>query len=387
MATHCNYWLTPTRLFDGTTLSENTALHIRDGQINAVAPLSDIPKDADTQPLNGTLCPGFFDIQINGGGDVLFNHQTNADGLARIAAAHRKSGTTHWLPTVITDEPATMVAATSAVIENHGNFGVAGLHIEGPHIAIERKGTHKSQWIRPLDDTTLNQLKRLQSANIPTLITVAPEAMQPGDIARLVQLGAVVSLGHSNANATRTQAALDEGATLFTHLFNAMSQIENREPNIVGTAINSDCYCSVIVDGVHVDLGIVGMAVRARPLPDRMIIVSDAMPTVGGSGEFELYENTVKLVDGKLINQEGSLAGAHTTQFEELRNMVQKIGIPPETALRMVTQNPARAMGLGDSIGSLKPGQPADLVLIEPDFSAITPLKLRPARSTARAAS
>ncbi|MEE9386986.1 MAG: N-acetylglucosamine-6-phosphate deacetylase [Paracoccaceae bacterium] len=370
--THSNdHWLSPTQLFDGQTLSSDSAVQMSDGRVVSVALKYEIPANATVHNIDGTLSPGFFDIQINGGGNVLFNSQTNSAGLARIAAAHHAHGTTHWLPTVITDGPDVMAAACTAVLENHGQHGIAGIHIEGPHIAIERKGTHKSHWIRPLDDNTLTQVKRMRSAGVPVLITVAPEAMRPGEIAQLVSLGSVVSLGHSNASSAQTQAALAEGAQLFTHLFNAMSQIESREQNVVGTAINSDRYCSIIVDGLHVDLGVVGMAVRARPVGDRMIIVSDAMPTVGGSPEFELYGNFIKLVDGRLINQEGSLAGAHITQFEELCNMVQKIGIPLETALRMVTQNPARLMGVSDSLGTISAGHPADMIVIASDFSDI----------------
>lgn len=275
----------------------------------------------------------------------------------------------HWLPTVITDSPDVLTAACDAIIESFGQFGIAGIHIEGPHIAIERKGTHKPKWIRPFDDHTLSCVTKLREKNIPVLITVAPEAMEPGQVENLVKLGAVVSIGHSNASAAQTKQVLAEGAQLFTHLFNAMSQIENREPNVVGAAINSSQYCSIIVDGLHVDLDIVGLATRARPVDDRMIIVTDAMPTVGGSNEFVLYGNKIHLEEGRLINDEGSLAGAHTTIPEEIRNYVQKVGIPLEDVLKMATSNPAALMGLNGSVGELKSGMSDKVVLIEPDLS------------------
>jgi N-acetylglucosamine-6-phosphate deacetylase len=272
---------------------------------------------------------------------------------------------------VITDGPDVLVAATDAILQTHGQFGIAGIHIEGPHIALQRKGTHSSQWIRPLDNTTLSCVEKLRLQNVPVLITVAPEAMKAGEVANLVKMGAVVSIGHTNATSEQTQQTLDEGAQLFTHLFNAMSQIENREPNVVGTAINSDQYCSIIVDGLHVDLDIVGLATRARPVADRMIIVTDAMATVGGSDEFELYGNKVHLKDGRLLNSEGSLAGAHTTILQELSNMVLKVGVALEDALKMATSNPATLMGMQGTIGCLETEKPENLLLIDPTLAQL----------------
>ncbi|MEE9428038.1 MAG: N-acetylglucosamine-6-phosphate deacetylase [Paracoccaceae bacterium] len=369
-------WLRPNQLFDGYTLSTGQALKIADGLIIEISPTSEIPASAPIHKIDGILTPGFFDIQINGGGGALFNTSPSANGLQKIARAHRKFGTSNWLPTVITDGPGTLVKACDAVLQSHRKFGVAGIHIEGPHIALERKGTHKSRWIRPFDDHTLAQVTRMRKAKIPVLITVAPEAVQPGDIATLVKLGAVVSIGHSNADSAQTEAALAEGAQLFTHLFNAMSQIESRALNVVGTAINSDRYCSIIADEHHVALELIGLAVRARPKADRMIIVTDAMPTVGGPDEFELYGTRVKLDGGKLINQEGSLAGAHVTLLQELSNMVHKIGVPLETALRMVTTNPASLMGIADTIGVLKPDLAANLMVLQPDLGSVSEFDL-----------
>lgn len=368
-------WIIPTQLFDGYTLSNDSAIHMVDGVVRAIAPINDIPQDGLITQLTGILSPGFFDIQINGGGNVLFNSSPNCEGLSRIATAHRAGGTTHWLPTVITDAPEVLEAACDAILECIGKFGIAGIHIEGPHLAIERKGTHKSHWIRPFDAHTYNQIERLRARDIPVLITLAPETMQPGQVASLVALGAVVSIGHTNATAAQTKQTLAEGAQLFTHLFNAMSQIENRALNVVGTAINSDQYCSIIVDGLHVDLGLVGLATRARPVADRMIIVSDAMPTVGGDAEFMLYGNTVKLHEGRLVNNEGSLAGAHITMLEELHNMVHKVGVPLQDALRMTTSNPATLMGFKD-IGRITPNMRADLLLLDPDLKFLSVLEV-----------
>lgn len=371
MKLDCEHWLQPAQFFDGENLLTDTAIGVAGNKIAAIVPASELPSSVHVRHINKIVSPGFFDIQINGGGDVMFNSSPNKEGLSRIAAAHASTGTLHWLPTVITDGPDVLADACDAILETYGQFGIVGIHIEGPHIAVERKGTHNSHWIRPLDSNTLSHVSKLREHNIPVLITIAPEMMKPGQVESLVKMGAVVSVGHSNATSAQTKRTLDEGAQLFTHLFNAMSQIENREPNVVGTAINSSQYCSIIVDGIHVDLDIVGLATRARPVPDRMIIVTDAMATVGGSDAFVLYGNEVHLKDGRLLNSEGSLAGAHTTILQEIFNMVHKVGIPLEDTLKMATRNPATLMGLGDSIGKLEVGMPDDVLIIEPSLSSL----------------
>jgi len=353
-------WLFPTHLFDGQTLHVGMAACVNNGVISRLS--TKAPEGAT--PLNGTLCPGFFDIQINGGGGVLFNTSPSREGLAAIAKAHHRIGTRHWLPTVITDAPEVMEAAVTAVLESYGDFGIAGIHIEGPHISQARNGTHKPSFIRPLDARTMAQLKRLRTREIPVLLTVAPEAATPAQVAEITAMGVTVSVGHTNATAAEAEALLAAGATLFTHLFNAMSQMQNRAPGVVGAAINSRAYCSIIADNVHVDPSMLALACRARPAKNRMILVTDAMPTVGGPERFELYGETVFLKDGRLINPQGSLAGAHTTIMEGITTL-QKVGVPLEEALRMATSNPAALMGLEAKIGGLVGAKTTDLVLLQ----------------------
>ena len=356
-------WLLPEKLFDGQTLHNSAAACVRDGIVDHIANSADIPPNADIQRLNGTLMPGFFDIQINGGGGVLFNAEPNREGLKKIGAAHRRFGTCFWLPTVITDTPEIMAEAVTAVIECIGDYGIVGIHIEGPHLSLPRRGTHNPAYIRPFDNQSLAQLKRLRAANIPVLLTLAPEAVQTGQVAELVALGVIVSIGHSDANAADAKAVLNEGAQLFTHLFNAMSQMKGREPGVVGAAINSHAYTSIIADGLHVEPSMLALATRARPIADRMILVTDAMATVGGANSFELYGQTVHLDAGRLVNAEGALAGAHITIPEEIKIMVES-GISLEMVLRMATSNPAKLMRLERHIGQLIGSALADLVLL-----------------------
>ena len=235
-------------------------------------------------------------------------------------------------------------SAAAAALEAHGRGGIIGLHIEGPHISVARRGTHAERFIRPLDARTLDVVQALRAADVPVMITLAPEAVSPGQIAALTAMGAVVSLGHTDTTAEGTRVALAEGAACFTHLFNAMSPLLHRSPGVVGAALNSRVPAGIICDGIHVADELVGLAIRARPAPDLMFLVSDAMPTVGGPDRFRLYDMNLRLVDGRLVNDEGSLAGAHVTMADSVARLVATVGVSPETALRMAVTTPARLM-------------------------------------------
>ena len=334
-------WLAPDLLFDGDTLRAGMALWVVDGQVAAIAPA--LP---GARRIKGTLTPGYVDLQVNGGGGVLLNQTPTAAGMAAIAAAHRRFGTVAILPTLITDAPDVLDRAADAALAQHGKGGVAGIHIEGPHISVARRGTHAERFVRPLDARTMAVVARLRAAGVPVMITLAPEAVAPGQIAALVGLGAVVSLGHSDTTAAAVRAALAEGAGCFTHLFNAMSPLLHRAPGVVGAALNSAVPAGIICDGIHVADELVGLAIRARPGPDLMFLVSDAMPTVGGPDRFRLYDMDLHLENGRLVNDEGSLAGAHVTMAESVARLIGVVGVAPLAALRMAVTIPARVMRL-----------------------------------------
>ena len=354
-------WLRPDAVFDGQDLREGCALRIEAGRV------ADIVSGGDGEPLPGIVSPGYVDLQVNGGGGVLLNKTPDAAAMAEIAAAHRQFGTIGILPTVITDAPEVLGAAVEAAIAARGTPGVLGLHIEGPHISVARRGTHAERFVRPMDATTLAHVKRLRSAGVPVMITVAPEATTPGQIADLAAMGAVVSIGHSDASAEAARATIAAGITAATHLFNAMSPMQNREAGVVGAVINSNVTAGIIADGIHVADEMVGLAVRARPEPDRMFLVSDAMPTVGGPDHFELYGQELRLENGRLVNAEGSLAGAHLTVSTGAERLVTRIGLDPQTALRMGITVPARLMGLGH-LARIKGRAAADLIHLTRDL-------------------
>jgi N-acetylglucosamine-6-phosphate deacetylase len=356
-------WLCPDQLFDGVNLRRGLALGVSNGRSTVVHPVADLPPSAPRRLLAGTLTPGFLDLQVNGGGDALLNATPTHEAMRIMAAAHRRFGTVGILPTVITDAPDVLAAAVEAVLAAQGGRGILGLHIEGPHLSQARRGTHSSQWVRPFEAATLAKVKRLRAAGVFVKITVAPEAMAAGQIAALVATGAVVSIGHSDATAAVTRAALSEGASCFTHLFNAMSPMQNREPGVTGAAINSTAYAGIICDGHHVADEMIGLALRARPVAGRMFLVSDSMSTVGGSDRFMLYGQEIRLVNGRLMNAEGSLAGAHVTMAEGLERLITVLGIVPEVALSMAVSAPANLIRQS-ALASPEARDLADLVLL-----------------------
>lgn len=366
-ANDIDVWLRPIRVFHKGRLQEGMAVGLFREQIAAVAPVGELPWSAKPVPIDCTVTPGFVDLQVNGGGGVLLNAQPTQEAIQAIAAAHRRYGTTAILPTVITDRADVLEQAVDAAVVAFGSDGILGLHIEGPHISVDRRGTHKAEYVRPIDGHTFDQVAKLRSAGVPTLITLAPDVVAPKDIRRLADMGAVVSIGHTKATADVVDAALDAGATCFTHLYNAMPPMAGRDPGVVGAAINSTASVGIICDGIHVNDQMVGLAIRARPVQDKMFLVSDAMPTVGGPEEFDLYGTKVRLVDDRLVNSEGSLAGAHTTIGWGVERLVRHIGVSAEDALRMAITVPGSV--IGHEAGNLERRKTADVVCLDKNLA------------------
>lgn len=338
-------WIAPDALFDGIDMAAGMALAVTGTRTGKIATRAELPPAAKVIDIAGTICAGLLDLQVNGGGDALLNNDQSTEAIARMAAAHRRFGTVGILPTVITDAPEVLDRAVDAVLAAQGMQGVLGLHIEGPHLSIARRGTHQAQHIRPFEARTMAHIQRLRAAGIFVKTTVAPEAVTPAQVAQIVATGAVVSIGHSDARAEDVRALLDAGASCFTHLFNAMSPMLSRAEGVTGACINSRAYAGIICDGHHVADEMIALAIRARPVSGRMFLVSDAMPTVGGSDSFTLYGQQLHLEGGRLINAEGSLAGAHVTMAEGLARLITHVGVPPVTALDMAISAPARVIG------------------------------------------
>jgi len=349
-------------VFDGVAVHRNAAVVIEGETVAGVVPREELPAvSVRDMPGGMWLAPGFIDIQVNGGGDVLFNEVPTAEGARAIAAAHRKFGTTSLLPTLITDATGKMKAALAAIGEMRES-GILGIHLEGPFISPAKPGVHAPRYIRkPTADDEKLLLARRQGV---TLVTLAPEETPPGLIARLNKAGVRVCLGHSNATYAQTKAAIAEGLTGFTHLFNAMRPLESREGGPIAAALESpNAFFGMIVDGVHVAPAMLRLALRGLAQP---ILVTDAMPPVGGArSSFRLYDEEITVRDNRLTRADGTLAGAHLTMAQAVRNCVDLLDVPLTDALRFASSNPARFLGLGDRVGRLAPNYRADIVAFD----------------------
>jgi N-acetylglucosamine-6-phosphate deacetylase len=352
-------------VFDGTIVHRNAAVIIDGTQIAGIVPRTDLPSTMAVRVVDGAwLAPGFIDIQVNGGGDVLFNDSPTPEGIATIAAAHRRFGTTGLLPTLISDTPEKMRAALAAVDASMAREpGVLGVHLEGPFLSPEKPGVHALRVIRKptREDAALLAAPR-QGV---TLITLAPEQVPAGFIAALVGAGVRVSLGHSMATYAQTHAAMAEGLSGFTHLFNAMRPLTSRDPGPIAAALESpNAWFGMIADGVHVDPAVLRLALRGLARP---ILVTDAMPPVGGKrSTFTLYGEEMMVHDGRCTRRDGTLAGACLDMATAVRNALRLLGVTLEDALRMASTHPADFIGLGHALGRLAVGHRADVVAFDP---------------------
>jgi N-acetylglucosamine-6-phosphate deacetylase len=351
------------RLFDGFDFRKHHAVLVEDGVVLDLVEPGGVPDEAERHmlPAGHMIAPGYIDLQVNGGGGVLLNDDPSAVAMASIAAAHRALGTAAILPTLISGSPAQVERALSAAVPPIP--GVIGLHVEGPHLAPSRRGIHPESAIRPLTDPDLDQLCAFPDR---LLVTLAPERVAPSAIARLTERGVIVFAGHTEADAQTMRRALDAGLRGITHLFNAMPGPTARAPGPAGTALDDPrCMAGIILDRLHVDPAMVRLAWRCMG-PDRLFLVSDAMPTVGATTtSFRLGDTEIRLADGRLTGPDGTLGGAHLCLAEAVRHAIA-IGIPAGDALRMATSTPARAIGTDH--GRIAPGVQANFIVLDSDF-------------------
>lgn len=369
-----------------SALTEHAVLINEHGKISDVCPISAIPRNLNTIELQGgSLVAGCIDLQVNGGGGVLFNNDISVDAIETICGAHRQLGTCRLLVTLISstarDTTAAIAAAMKAFDMNIPGF--LGLHLEGPHLSTDKKGAHNEMVLRHMTQSDLDELCAASDRLPHLMVTVAPEMVTNEQIAVMNRSGIVVSLGHSNASCSDAITAYEHGARCATHLYNAMSPLTSREPGMVGAALSTeDAYAGLITDGIHVDAAAIKIAINAKNGRGKLFIVSDAMATAGSTlSEFSLdgrtifrkqvrkqstlrTQNTVRR-QSRLELIDGTLAGADTDMLSSVRYLIDDVGVDESEALRMATSNPCSCIGATDYLGSLVPGQFANIVHLD----------------------
>lgn len=357
-------------VFDGEDFLQDHSVIIEDDKIHSVIASSNLASDITCTRMNGgILAPGFIDLQVNGGGGVMLNNEPCKDTVDTITGAHRHSGTTAMLPTIISDTHAKQKACVEAVqaAQTGGNLGVLGAHLEGPFFDLNKRGAHKASTIRPPEAVDIDWLCSLDLPSI--IVTLAPEHTQSGQIRQLTEAGIHVCAGHTDADYQQIQDAIAQGLRGFTHLFNAMSALTVREPGAVGAALDSDTtWIGIIADGHHVHPANIRLAHKSKP-SGKTLLVSDAMATVGGVDSFfEIYGEKIEAEAGRLVNAEGVLAGSAIGMIDAVRITTDVVGIPLVESLRMAALYPAEFLQREDELGRIATGYRADLVHFDSQF-------------------
>jgi len=360
-------------IFDGFKRHLNAALIIKNSKVVEIIPEEKVdPKTEQIVLAGGLLTPGFVDLQVNGGGGVLFNDNPSLENLKTICEAHAKLGSTSIMPTLISDSPEVNKRAISAItgaLDKQIN-GLVGLHLEGPHLALARKGAHEECFIRPMKEFDCLELESLANKIPKLMLTIAPEAVSPQQITRLSKAGAIISLGHTDCTFNQAAEAVGAGATCATHLFNAMSPFGSREPGLVGAVLDSGrLFSGIIADGFHVNKASINLALRAKKGPGALFLVSDSMSTVGSDQKhFFLNDRLITRSQGKLILEDGTLAGADIHLSDAVKYMVNEVGISQDDAIRMASLIPAKVLGVESEIGCLAPDARADFLWMKNDL-------------------
>jgi N-acetylglucosamine-6-phosphate deacetylase len=357
------------QVFDGDQFLQDHVVVVENGVVSAVAARSELPADLKIEQLGaGVLAPGFIDWQVNGGGGVLFNNDTTVDGVQAILQGHYQGGTTALLPTLISDTTTVRERAVEAIRASiaNGQPGLLGLHLEGPYFAPAKRGTHHEDFMASPTDAEIDWL--ITNADLPLLVTLAPEVVRSEQIQRLADADIIVCAGHTNADAETINRALASGLRGFTHLYNAMRPATGREPGVVGAAlVDREAWCGIIADGHHVHPDMVRLAWLAKPA-GKLCLVTDAMATVGSDDKsFELYGQTITECDGSLINSEGNLAGSAIAMIDAVRIAHQEVGLELGEVLRMASLYPAEFLRR-PLLGRIKSGFRADLVHFTSEF-------------------
>ena len=366
--------LTARRLYDGSRLHDHPIVVLEDGRIASISTraTSAVPAGASVLDFpEATLAPSFFDIHIHGaaGHDVM---EATPQALAAIGSFLATRGTARFLATTVTapiDATLRAVAGLAKLIASPPTEGAVplGIHLEGPFLSHAKRGVHPPAFLLEPDIALFDRIYDAAEGRV-RLMTLAPELRGAAQLAaHATARGVRISVGHSNATAAETRAAIASGATSATHTFNAMRTLDHREPGILGTVLTDDSlFAELICDGIHSAPEMTKLWWRAKG-PERAILVTDAMSATGmPDGEYRLGEFTVQVANGRAMS-EGVLAGSVLTLDRALANFLAFTGATLDQGLRLLTGNPASLTGFESEAGSLAPGSAANLVAVSQD--------------------
>jgi len=319
------------------------------------------------------VCPGFLDLQVNGGGGVFLTENGTYDDVCMMARAHAKFGTTSMLPTILTSERdkicTALKAVSEAVAKGTNGAAILGSHLEGPFINEKKKGAHEGKFIRSPSISDFDLFYQASKGTMK-ILTLAPEI--EGSLSLIKHAkdrGVIVSIGHSIATYSQVCDAIEAGLSMATHIFNAMEGLGSREPGTVGAILaNDNLKTGLIADGIHVHPMSMKIVIRVKG-KENVFLVTDAMPPVGTNlGSFELYGKTIYVKEGGCYTADGTMAGSALSMNVAVKNIHQYVGIPLNYAIAMATEVPAKAIGLSNMKGSLAVGRDADIVICDSDM-------------------
>jgi len=365
--------VTAAQLWDGSRLISDPVVEIADGRIVALGTRAERAIPAEAQQLdfpNSTLAPAFFDVHIHGaaGHDVM---EATPEALDKISSFLAGRGTGSFLATTVTapiDATLRSLEGLARRIQQTKEWSGAqplGIHLEGPFLSHAKRGVHPPQYLLAPDMALFDRLFEAAEGHI-RLMTLAPELPGAAEFAaHAVAKGVRISVGHSNATAAETKAAIAAGATSATHTFNAMRPLDHREPGILGTVLTTDAlYAELICDGIHVHPSLVKLWWRAKG-NQRGILITDAMSATGmPEGEYMLGEFAVQVANGQ-ATANGVLAGSLLTLDRALQNFVAYTGAAVESVLPLLTQNPAAMTGFSNCAGAIRADEPANFVVLD----------------------
>ncbi|MGZ7078451.1 MAG: N-acetylglucosamine-6-phosphate deacetylase [Thermoanaerobaculia bacterium] len=358
------------RAFVRGTIQDDTLVTLRAGVIAEVVQVS--PRPSTAERADGIIVPGFIDLHIHGGDGADFM-DADAAANARILAFHARNGTTALAATTLSGSPRDLHHAVAAITQTRRaappGAQICAIHLEGPYINLHRAGAQDRPSIRPADIQEIAALLEEAPPKFRWIITLAPEIAGAQALIEHYRSRILFSIGHTSADYSEAVAALEWGASHFTHLFNAMTGMHHREPGVVGAAlVSTDATAELIADGIHVHPAVLRIATMA--MPNRIALVTDAIRACGlADGKYKLYDSEVTVADGAARLSTGTLAGSMLTMARAVQNMVELAGLPVHTVIPLATEVPSRILGVADRRGKLEAGYDGDVVVLSPKFA------------------